>query len=106
MDDLAFPGISNGNDEVLPIAERDNEPSWYVYPNPAVDVIQVVNEVPDAERFDLRILEISGKVIRQFRGMSGEELEHSIDISDLSPGVYLLTKRYDGLVQSKRFIKR
>lgn len=106
IDDLVFPGFSNGNDELLPIAQSGKEPSWHVYPNPAVDVIQVVNEVPDAVSFDLQIVDISGQVIRQFRGIPGGELERSFDISNLSPGIYLLAIGYNGLVQSKRFIKR
>ena len=106
IDDLVFPGFSSENDMVSPIAESDDQPSWYVYPNPAIDVIQVVNEVSDAGSFDLRIVDISVKFTRQFDNIPGEELHRSIDISDLSPAVYLLVKAYDGLVQSKRFIKR
>jgi len=62
-----------------------------VYPNPASDYCTVTLEGPVSGMCDLKIIDIHGQVLKSenFRKVNGT-IQHSLDVSGLSPGVYIV----------------
>ena len=71
-----------------------------IYPNPASTKIVIENG--KSEVTNIEILDMSGKIIKQFKTQSSE---HRIDISYLNEGIYLIKMRTDEGDISKIFIK-
>lgn len=60
-------------------------PSVKIYPNPALNYLQV--ESPSAEIETIEVLDITGKLIKQFKIKSPEYL---INVEDLPKGIYII----------------
>ena len=66
------------------ISETENAAGWTLYPNPAIDVLNI--SAPDAvESYTLDLLAIDGKLIRKYYGEVS-----SINVSDLPSGIYFV----------------
>ncbi|MFM8243733.1 MAG: T9SS type A sorting domain-containing protein, partial [Crocinitomicaceae bacterium] len=79
------PIFSTRLNNVLGIEEKLNDDRFYVYPNPASEILHV--NVVNSEKFEGTILNIFGKVVKQ---TSNTEIE----IRDLAPGTYFLSSPY------------
>lgn len=73
-----------------------------IYPNPATTVLNLSStEMMD---FSISITDIAGKTIREERALS---IQHALDVSGLSPGIYLLRMQTpSGASKSVKFVKR
>jgi hypothetical protein len=62
-----------------------------IYPNPASDYCTVTLEGPVSGMCDLKIIDIHGQMLKteSFRKVNGT-IQHSLDVSGLSPGVYIV----------------
>ncbi len=68
-------------------------PDFMVYPNPAFDQLSISYKSMDTEHFtSARILDLSGRVIREFPvgSAAGKAHVESFDVSDLPSGNYLI----------------
>ncbi len=83
--------------------EHKNSP--WIYPLPAGDYIFISGLNPSWESY--RISTLDGKIIRESRWRLGGGLVHEkgIDISDLSPGTYLILLRKNKLNYTIPFVK-
>lgn len=84
----------------LGLNQRDFENDVYVYPNPANSILnfEVKNNVQVSE---VSINDISGKQIYR----SSNVINNSVDVSNLSSGVYFVTLKSDANSVTKKFIK-
>lgn len=81
-----------------------NNIKTFLYPNPAIDVINISSEGSFLTNTQFTIYDINGKkVITQ---KYNNDNHHSIKISNLNPGVYILQIKGDGINQSHKFIKK
>lgn len=73
-----------------------------IYPNPATTVLNLSStEMMD---FSISITDIAGKTIREERILS---IQHALDVSGLSPGIYLLRMQTpSGAIKTVKFVKR
>ncbi len=70
----------------------------YLYPNPVTNTIHVMGV--DSKYFDgIKIYNVKGQVVK-----SGNE--SSIDVSDLTRGLYILSVESNNKTVNKRFIKQ
>jgi hypothetical protein len=78
-----------------------NSPSLYVYPNPASNHITI--ELMDADiQGEVTIYTIQGKQMKSVRITQSTQ---NIDVSDLMPGIYLVTSTLsDGTVSTERIL--
>lgn len=80
-----------------------------VFPNPATTMLNVQVQTNQLAEIDIRILDVTGKVVSQPSSNRAVEsnLLQQIDISDLNYGVYVLelTDRQTGKVITERFQK-
>lgn len=73
-----------------------------IYPNPATTVLNLSST--EEMDFTISITDIAGKTIREERILS---IQHALDVSGLSPGIYLLRMQTSsGASKSVKFVKR
>jgi len=75
-----------------------------VYPNPVDNVLYL--ESPDAKIMDVTIMDIAGRIVKQFHYSSGSNALKSFDVSDLNAGTYCVQMKGEGLVKSVLVVKR
>ncbi len=92
---LGQPVVSSG------VGELDNKKyEWQVMPNPAKDQLQF--EFESSEQQQYRITDIQGRKVLEGTILSGK----SVDISQLTPGMYFVNLTGDGIpVAPKKIIK-
>lgn len=93
--------INNNPDSRAPIStdlQENVEIDISVYPNPAHDKLYFSGEVTS-----IQILDINGNVVR---GTGTDNYRKSIDISELTSGMYFISAEKDQQIFVKKFIKR
>ncbi len=101
---LDFDGaFEYSKDLVLTIMEEDIK--LRVYPNPANDRISIECGLSQPEDLQLQVYSVSGKLMKS-EGLAGQKGSNhvQIDVSDLSPGVYFVTKRSQSGIHSTRLV--
>lgn len=92
--------------EIIPVrAEflRTFEDAIAIYPNPAKDNFSVTLDIPQKEEIIVSLVDITGKVISQFREPNGLNQTYRFQVSGLS-GMYLIHVKGDGFEKSERVI--
>jgi CubicO group peptidase (beta-lactamase class C family) len=70
--------------------------NFQIYPNPVNDILHIEHS---HSNFKLKLLDISGKIIMEFKNVN------QLDVSDLEKGIYLLEFENEGNLKSLRVIK-
>nr|WP_294862325.1 T9SS type A sorting domain-containing protein [uncultured Fluviicola sp.] len=92
--------------ETTPTVETDENGVSYptefkalAFPNPAVESTTLEIQAPQKERMEINLYDTGGKLIREvYSGkISRGTFQQSIDLNDLTPGLYLV------IIQSKNF---
>ena len=84
MDIVVSSIVGNSNISLL-------ENTLQIYPNPASSKLRIHLDNNMSGKFELDILDLNGRMLsRHFLFKTDRVLEYSIDISDFSPGVYLV----------------
>lgn len=76
--------------------------TFSVYPNPASDLINITSSESNIAK--ITISDINGRVVKSFDFNNVSET--SLNISDLANGVYMLNFDNDGVISTKKFIKK
>ena len=82
------------------IVNFEKDKSIFIYPNPASSILNFIVK-NDILISTITINDISGKEIYK----SGNAINNSIDVSNLSSGVYFVTFKSDTSLVTKKFIK-
>lgn len=99
--------ILSANDVVTKVDEpiRDNL-LFSIYPNPAMDELQVSYEIPNAKATDLQITDVSGRVIKIIS--ASEQTPQNtlvVNITNLPSGIYFLKTMEGNSWVVKKFVK-
>jgi hypothetical protein len=73
-----------------------------VYPNPARDLLNISFELNGTENVTFELYNILGVQVRKMESDKAGNVSHTINVSDLPQGTYILNVRTPGEVQSKR----
>jgi lysyl endopeptidase len=73
-----------------------------IYPNPADGLLHVQTDLPGQGITEISVYHISGKLLLRFRSTQTDT--HSLDVSKLGPGIYILRLRKDKQMANQRFI--
>ncbi len=73
-----------------------------IYPNPADGLLHVRINLPDPGKTEISVFHISGSLI--LRSIPPQGGIHTLDVSRLTPGVYILSLREDQTITNQRFI--
>ncbi|MEM7160961.1 MAG: FG-GAP-like repeat-containing protein [Bacteroidota bacterium] len=87
---------------VIPNSVEELSASFEVFPNPAEDELWIIQN--GIQAYNLELNDLLGKTHIQKLAINGQR--EKIDISSLSPGVYLLTVRMNGEQFSKKIVKK
>jgi len=74
-----------------------------VYPNPATNQLQIMNESNSFTTMNVSILDLKGALIRQQQSITTNEL---IALDNINAGVYLLKIESEGKTAFKQFVKQ
>ncbi|MGQ3130358.1 MAG: GEVED domain-containing protein [Flavobacteriales bacterium] len=77
-----------------------------LYPNPATDLLNLAFENVADMQVNLSLLDAGGKTLQNSRLNIGNGTLHTMDISRLAPGIYMLKIHSDKGITSCRFIKK
>ena len=86
----------------LEVSESPNDVEVLVFPNPVQSQLHIVSPLRYA-RNDVRVFDLMGRVLIEQKLGSQET---TIDVSDLDPGIYLLSLTLDRGVVNRIFLKR
>ncbi len=92
----------------LPFTVRECEyEEVYVYPNPATDCINMEMAVDGAtQRISVELLDMNGNIVQQWQFDGGADLQETLNIDEVLPGIYFLRITFDGrLIQQKHIVK-
>jgi Leucine-rich repeat (LRR) protein len=91
--------------DALHIRNTQNEICDIIFPNPSDGVIYI--DISDQEIQKLTISDITGKHIMQETGIHPKEtMLHTLDLSDLRSGVYIISIQTDEKIFASKIIKR
>jgi hypothetical protein len=76
---------------------------FMIYPNPTKNKFNILRE--NSNPFQLKIFDITGKLIFSKSIINNSSYENEIDISDLSLGIYLMKIEFDNQIITKKIIK-
>jgi hypothetical protein len=100
--------IGTQSDADLPQRESDDRGniSMRVFPNPATDNIVLEFELENQESLTTTITDAQGKVINQYKQDFLKGLNSNrVDVSELIPGMYMISMKISDNIVTQRFIK-
>ncbi len=71
---------------IVSIYKEDSKDELQIYPNPAMNVVMILDGSNVDKEFDVRILDLTGSQVAQLTTRG----DHSIDVSNLTSGVYVM----------------
>ena len=75
-------------------------------PNPAVTQISIQYFLPVNEKYNLKLIDFSGKIIRELKNETGQGIITSqFNIQDLATGTYFISLTSNGVQRTKKVIK-
>lgn len=78
--------------------------AFSLYPNPTQDNVKIAIELKENVASELTISNIIGSKIKTISFGKQQKLEHTINTSDLKPGIYLVTLKAGGASVTKRLV--
>ncbi|MFW5762214.1 MAG: S8/S53 family peptidase, partial [Cyclobacteriaceae bacterium] len=99
--------ILDENIDELDISSFDQEYLFALYPNPALDKINISFLVDWEETFDLKLIDGLGKICLQKKlHFNVNGFEHELNIAHLPKGVYVLSAQSESRSITQKFVKR
>lgn len=96
---LLNPGLISANDIFPVFIESDNSSETAkiisISPNPVEDIVYIQYNIPEDESAEVAIYNFMGLKLRSSR-ITHVESQIKFDISDLDPGVYIVSVVYKG----------
>lgn len=95
--------ISNNS---VGLEEIENVEVFDLSPNPAIDQVNVDFSLDNNEEYSLTLLDFSGKMVRTIVKNSQSPTKKSVDVSNLSAGLYFIQANTAEGVKVKKFVKQ
>lgn len=96
-------GALNNGEEPSVYEEELSETKVTIYPNPTKGMLRVdISGVEKFENAQISLYDLTGKLLRQWAGISQS---NAIDLSERTPGMYIMQVAYNGKVSSWKIIK-
>lgn len=96
-------GALNNEEEPSVYEEELSETKVTIYPNPTKGVLKVdISGVEKFENAQISLYDLTGKLLQQWAGISQS---NEIDLSERTPGMYIMQIVYNGNASSWKIIK-
>ncbi len=79
--------------------------NWSVYPNPAINDIQINNSLLKEGQFDITIFDVTGKKVKEIKSYDIIQ-KSAIDITQLNKGIYLINIDTENTTITKKLVKK
>ena len=96
-------GALSDEEEPSVYEEELSETKVTIYPNPTRGMLKV--DISGVEKFEnarISLYDLTGKLLQQWEGISQS---NEIDLSDRTPGMYIMQVAYNGKISSWKIIK-
>ena len=77
---------------------------FIIFPNPFVNSFQIIKN--DYYQVELSITDVNGKLVYEYIEFDSTDLFISVDLSDISSGLYFITLKYDNSYKTFKLIKQ
>jgi hypothetical protein len=81
-------------------AKPDKDPEIEIFPNPAEDYFTI--RTSKKSKIQVRVIDLNGKILQELETSGGIEISTSI----LKPGIYTIQTTIDGVVTSRKIVKK
>jgi lysyl endopeptidase len=98
---MALNGLGIEGPPIEPPPEPE-DPPLNVYPNPARDELNIYVDLPDLGEAEIIIYQITGQLV--LRSIPLELGIHTMNVSQLTSGIYILSLRVNNVITNHRFI--
>ena len=96
-------GALNNGEEPSVYEEELSETKVTIYPNPTKGMLKVdISGVEQFENAQISLYDLTGKLLQQWAGISQS---NTIDLSERTPGMYIMQVAYNGKISSWKIIK-
>lgn len=96
-------GDLNNGEEPSVYEEELSETKVIIYPNPTKGMLKVdISGVEQFENAQISLYDLTGKLLQQWAGISQS---NTIDLSERTPGMYIMQIAYNGKTSSWKIIK-
>lgn len=96
-------GALSDGEEPSVYEEELSETKVTIYPNPTKGMLKVdISGVQKFEESRISLYDLTGKLLQQWAGISQS---NAIDLSDRTPGMYIMQIAYNGKVSTWKIIK-
>ena len=96
-------GDLNNGEEPSVYEEELSETKVTIYPNPTKGMLKVdISGVEQFENARISLYDLTGKLLQQWAGISRS---NAIDLSERTPGIYIMQIAYNGKISSWKIIK-
>ena len=101
MDNSPFGGLSyyrlkqtdyNGAftfSDLVPVFNKDNNSSWYIFPNPAKDQIRIASASDDLSNATFRLFNLEGSLVKTVAFSLKNQSIFTVDLNGVSNGIYV-----------------
>ena len=96
-------GNLNNGEEPSVYEEELSETKVIIYPNPTKGMLKVdISGVEKFENAQISLYDLTGKLLQRWAGISQS---NTIDLSERTPGLYIMQIAYNGKISSWKIIK-
>ena len=95
--------LSDDEGEPSTYEEKLSETKVTIYPNPTRGILKI--DISGVEKFEnarISLYDLTGKLLQQWAGISQS---NAIDLSERTPGMYIMQVAYNGKISSWKIIK-
>ncbi len=85
------------------IIQPENQLYFSVYPNPATDVLQIVNQNPEGKNYQIEIMDLFGRII--LKDAMQFQTVKQIQLQDLASGIYIITVSDGDKIYTEKIMK-
>jgi hypothetical protein len=102
-DKVSAPATISLNEQSTGIDDVENDRSVKLYPNPASDVLHIATDQRFKGNYNVRILDINGRVVYRDNALIVPSKDITISVKDLRTGLYFLRMDGEGQKISRSF---
>ena len=103
-EDYFLTRVVTGTEAPLGVNEIDNQLSFSIFPNPSDQFTNLVFENPDGTNALIDVIDITGKIVLSERIAGNGIIQHQMETSRLTPGLYTIRLTTETSVGTKTFV--
>jgi len=104
QEDYFLTRLSTGTEAPLGVKELDHQLSFSIFPNPSSEFTNIAFENSKGTNALIDVIDITGKIVSSERVAGNGSIQHQIETSHLTPGLYTVRLTTENSVGTKSFV--